>query len=127
MKPMRLLVLLLPLILGGNVIKAATVQAEALREQVLLNGDWPEGGKIPQYFGEVAIYDAFIRTSVRNQAIEVDYTLDNHSPSSRQVAEICASGPHTQNGPAVGNGECHLCVGKSGAGEESERILRKDL
>lgn len=51
MKRIRLIVWLLPLILGGNVIRAATVHAETLREQVLLNGDWPEGGKVPQYFG----------------------------------------------------------------------------
>jgi hypothetical protein len=36
-------------------------------------------------YGEVGIHDAFIRTSVRDHAIEVDYTLVNHSGNPRQV------------------------------------------
>ena len=36
-------------------------------------------------YGGVAIHDAFIRTSVRQGAIEVDYTLSNHEASTRQV------------------------------------------
>lgn len=36
-------------------------------------------------YGPVAIEDAFIRTSVRNQRLEVDYTLKNNSAETRSV------------------------------------------
>ena len=50
--------------------------------------------------GPVAIHDAFIRTSHRDNAMEVDYTLTNHQAEARTI-QIMAQAMPAEDGVAV--------------------------
>ncbi len=68
----------------------------ALRDQVSLNGDWPEGGTVPDYAGET--FDA--RTYRREVEVPASWDGKRIKLEFRQVnyiADVCVDGEHVCN------------------------------